>query len=127
WAEHLMHDEDFVGKTETELRHLHDAHNMGVGQIAEYRWYGSVWLVNTYAKAHYNLAEDLLKAAGCFAAEHALMWQLWNLAGGNGNPDAWQKFADPEVRRQMIPIILESRDKYAEGATYIAQALKKLD
>ncbi|MBE0698617.1 MAG: hypothetical protein IH586_16995 [Anaerolineaceae bacterium] len=127
WAEHLMHDEDFVGKTETELRHLHDAHNMGVGQIAEYRWYGSVWLVNTYAKAHYNLAEDLLKAAGCFAAEHALMWQLWNLAGGNGNPDAWQKFTDPEVRRQMIPIILESRDKYAEGAAYIAQALKKLD
>ncbi len=76
---------------------------MGVGQVAEYRWYGSVWLANTYAKAHYNLAEDLLKAAGCFAAEHALMWQLWDLAGGNGNPDAWQKFADPEVRRKMVP------------------------
>jgi hypothetical protein len=125
WAAQLLHDEDFQGKSEAELRQIHDAHNMGVGQVAEYRWYGAAWLVNTFGKAHYDLAEDLLKAAGCFAAEHALMWQLWNLAGGNGNPDAWQKFSDPGIRRQMVPILLESRDRYAEGAAFIEKALQK--
>lgn len=73
----------------------------------------------------YNLTEDLLIASGCFAAEHALMWQLWDLAGGNGSPNAWQKFADPAVRRKMAPIILASRDKYNEGAGYIERAIGK--
>jgi len=124
WAAQLLHDEDFEGKDEATLRSLHDVHNMAVGQVAEYRWYGSVWLVNTYQKAHYDLAESLLKAAGCFAAEHSLMWNLWDLAGGNGHPDAWKKFADPQVRRQMIPIIQKARDRYVEGALNIERALQ---
>lgn len=126
WAAALLCDADFDGKDDDALRRLHDVHNMAVGQIAEYRWYGSVWLANTYPRAHYDLAEDLLKASGCFAAEHALMWDLWDLTGGNGHPDAWRKFADPAVRRKMIPVIQASRDRYIEGARHIRHALAKI-
>jgi hypothetical protein len=71
------------------------------------------------------MAADLLHAAGCYAAEHELMWKLWNLAGGNGNPDAWRSFADPAVRRQMVPIIQLAREKDAQAAEYVASALAK--
>lgn len=126
WAAQVLKDAEFAGKDEATLRRLHDAHNMGVGQVAEYRWYGSVWLANTYQKAHYRLSEDLLKAAGCFAAEHDLMWQAWDLVGGISHPDAWQRFAEPDVRRKMAGVLLRSRDKYIEGAAFIEQALSKL-
>ena len=53
------------------------------------------------------------------------MWKLWDLAGGNGNPDAYRYFADPAVRRQMVPIIQESRDKSAQAVEYIMQALSR--
>ncbi len=71
------------------------------------------------------MAGDLLHAAACYAAEHELMWKLWSLAGGNGCPDAWRKFADPDVRRRMVPIILQAKQKDAQAADYVASALAK--
>ncbi len=56
---------------------------------------------------------------------HDLMWKLWDLAGGNGNPDAFRKFADPAVPRQMVPIIREAREKDAQAAAHIERALAK--
>lgn len=125
WAAHLLRDDEFTGQDETRLQQLHEVHNMAVGQIAECRWYGSCWLVNTYTKIHFDAAEDLLKAAGCFAAEHELMWKLWDLAGGISNPNAWKVFADPLVRRQMAEVIRTSRDKFIEGRDHIARGLEK--
>jgi hypothetical protein len=52
------------------------------------------------------------------------MWRLWDLAGGNGNPDAYRYFADPAVRRQMAPIIQQARDRDAQAADHIERALK---
>ena len=66
-----------------------------------------------------------LYAAACYAGEHALMWKLWDLAGGNGNPDAYRYFADPAVRRQMVPIIQQARDKDAQAADHLEQALRQ--
>ena len=94
--------------------------------VAEGRWYGAQFLIGALDHVHYHLAEDLLHAAACYAAEHDLMWKVWDLAGGYGNPDAYLKLADPAVRRQMVPIILQARDKDAEAANYIEQALAKV-
>ncbi len=125
WAECLLHDDEYEGANEARLRELHDIHNSAVGQVAEARWYGSQFLIQASNPdiLHYSMAEDLLHAAASYAAEHNLMWKIWDLAGGNGNQDAWKKFAEPEVRRQIIPVIQEARQKDAEAADYIERSL----
>jgi hypothetical protein len=123
WAEHLARDQDLPAGQETTLRERHEVHNNVVGSVAEARWYGAQFLIQAAEQLHYRAAEPLFRAAACYAAEHALMWQLWDLAGGNGNPDAFLKFAEPAIRREMIPIVLESGAKSAEAAGHIGRAL----
>ena len=40
---------------------------------------------------------------------------------------AWQKFTDTQVRRQMVPVICASQDKFKEGETNIERALDKIE
>lgn len=124
WAEHLDRDADFTDDA-ARLRALHDVHNNVVGLVAEARWYGGQFLIEAANHLHWKMAEDLYHAAACYAGEHEIMWYLWDLAGGNGNPDAYIKFADPTIRRQMIPLILEARAKDAQAAVYLERALAK--
>ena len=127
WAEQLLRDQDFPDD-EAILRQRHDVHNNAVSMVAEARWYGSQFLVgmadHVDTHVHRDMIEPLLYAAACYAGEHALMWRLWDLAGGNGNPDAYRYFADPAVRRQMAPIIQQARDRDAQAADHIERALK---
>jgi hypothetical protein len=114
WAEHLLRDDDFSSGDEAVLRQRHGVHDITVGTVAEARWYASQFLIeaaNPDFHPPLSLAEDLYHAAGYYAAEHDLMWKLWDLAGGNGNPEAFRKFADPAVRREMAAIILEAQAK----------------
>lgn len=70
------------------------------------------------------MAQELLAAAACHEAEHDLMWQVWNLVGGLGRSDAHaSKLAEPPVRRQMVPLILQARAKDEEAADHIERAL----
>jgi hypothetical protein len=126
WADQLVQDEDFPAD-DAVLFQRHDAHNMVVGNVAEARWYGTLFLIQASNPdmVHYSMIADLLHAAACYAAEHDLMWKLWDLAGGNGNPEAFRKFADPAVRRAMVPIILEAGRQDAEATRYIEQALTR--
>lgn len=125
WAECLLHDGEYEGADSSRLIELHDIHNSAVGQVAEARWYGSQFLLQASDPdiLHYSKAEDLMHAAACYAAEHNLMWKVWDLAGGNGNPDAWKKFADPVVRRQMIPVIQEARAKDEQAIEHIERVI----
>lgn len=75
---------------------------------------------------HRDAIEDILHGAALYAGQHQLMWNIWDLAGGLGNPEAWKKFADPGVRRQMVPIIQAARRKEEEAIGYIEQALRKM-
>ncbi len=127
WAEHLLRDEDFKAD-DTTLRQHHAAHDFQVGNLAEARWYGSQFLIeaaNPDFHPPFSLGEELYRAAGCYAGQHDLMWDLWNLAGGNGNPEAYLKFADPAIRRQMVPIILRARDKEVEALECLERAIAK--
>ena len=89
WADALSHDENFPAGDEATLRHRHSLHEMAVGTVAENRWYGGQFLLEAADHVHYSQIEDLFVAAARLAAEHDLMWQVWDAAGGNGNPDAW--------------------------------------
>ena len=54
------------------------------------------------------------------------MWKVWQLVGGPGRSEEnVRKLAEPEVRRSMAPLIEQARDKDAEAAEHIENALKK--
>jgi hypothetical protein len=125
WAEHLLDDEAFPAADEGTLRQHHTVHNDAVGNLAEVRWYGSQFLIEAINFLPYQMAEDLLHAAALYAGEHELMWKVWDLAGGNGNPQAYTFMPDPAIRRQMADLVLQARQKDAEAANYIEQALSK--
>ena len=125
WAEALQHDAQFATEDVGALQSQHMAHDAQVGFLAEARWYGSRFLIEATEHLHYSAAEHLLRAAACYAAEHDLMWDLWNLAGGLGNAQAYRKFADPSVRRQMAPVILEARERDAEAIAHIERAAER--
>ncbi|MCL4504847.1 MAG: hypothetical protein M1140_02330 [Chloroflexi bacterium] len=125
WAADIQRDDQFPAHDETTLRAHHMVHNDAVGTVAEARWYGGLFLQEAIDFVHYNMAEDLLHAAACYAGEHELMWKAWDLAGGNGNPQAHRAMVDPAVRRQMAEVILQSRDKSAKAIEYIEHALAK--
>jgi hypothetical protein len=126
WADQLLRDGDFPND-EAVLRQRHGVHDNVVGMVAEARAYGAQFLagmadhIDTHI--HRDMVEPLLHAAACYAGEHALMWNLWDLAGGIGNPDAYRHFADPAVRRQMVPILEQARDRDAQAADHIEVAL----
>ena len=125
WAEQLLQDDDFATSDEAILRTRHDVHNNAVGFIAEARWYGGQFLRQAVEYLPPAASKDLYRAAACFAEEHDLMWDVWKLAGGNGNPDAWKNLSEPAVRRAMAPIILQARRLDEEAANFIEQALTR--
>lgn len=128
WADQLMCDDDFPDDEGT-LRERHDVHNNVVGFAAEARWYGAQFLAGMMERGDdlvfRDAIEDLYHAAALYAGEHALMWQLWELVGGNGHPDAWKRFADPAVRRRLVPVIRAARDRSARAAEHIERALQR--
>jgi hypothetical protein len=128
WAAQLLRDEDFPAD-DGVLRQRHDVHNNLVGFVAEARWYGSQFLTGLTTGGddivHRAAIEDLYHAAAFYAGDHELMWNLWDLAGGNGNPNGWKLFADPAVRHQMVPILQRARDNDARAADHIEQCLAK--
>jgi hypothetical protein len=126
WAAQIERDEDFRAD-ETTLRQRHDVHNGVVGTLAEARWYGMQFLLQAGSGEilPYRAAAELLHAAACYAEIHALMWRVWDLAGGNGNPDAWRLFARPEVRQRIAAVLHEARRQDEAAAGSIELALKK--
>lgn len=125
WAEHLSRDDAFPTNDEAVLRTHFRVHEDAIGTVAEARWYAGQFLIQMTEHVHYDMIEELLHATACYAGEHELMWRLWDLEGGNGNPQAHLKVADPAVRRAMIPIIHQARDKDAQAADHLERALAK--
>jgi hypothetical protein len=123
WADALLHDEDFPAGNMPVLWDRYMVHTDAALVVAEGRWYGSIFLSQIAAHED-RMAEELLAAASCYAAEHRLMWDVWGAAGGNGYSDAHvQKLADPAVRRKIAPIIQHAREKDEEAIGHIERAL----
>jgi len=122
WASHVADDAHFASKGEDELRQHHQVHFLAAVTMAECRAWASIYL-REMAEAEPAMAEDLFAAADCFSAEHDLMWKMWSIEGGHGNPEGFRKFADPAVRKQCVEIILECRRLDERAGAYIEQAL----
>ncbi|MGI6642549.1 MAG: hypothetical protein ACOX3V_00800 [Bacillota bacterium] len=107
WADHLG-DEEFASLDVDQLRQRHHVHDIAVGDVAECRWYAHIFL-SEMAKTEPIMAHDLLAAAAEYDNEHTLMWKAWAVLGGNGNPQAHIRLAEPESRRQLQAIIRDAR------------------
>jgi hypothetical protein len=128
WAAHLLRDEEWPANDEATLRAHHRIHDDAVGTVAEARWYGSVFLAQLVegfvaGPGKCGTMEEILHAAAYYAAEHDLMWEVWDLAGGIGNPEAYRYMADSATRRTMAEIVRQARDKDAKAAEQIEKAL----
>jgi hypothetical protein len=128
WGEHLLRDEEWPADDEAVLRAHHQVHNDAAGTLAEARWYGSLFLaqvVEGFAAepGKRGTQAEILHAAACYAAEHDLMWEVWELAGGINNPEAYRALADPATRRAIADIIRQARDQDAQAAKHIERAL----
>lgn len=125
WVGHLLMDGAF-DTTEAELLTARfGVHDTMVGNLAELRWYGSLFL-SQVASGEPWMAPELLRAAACMTEEHKLMWDAWDLVGGIGrDPAKVSKLAEPDVRRQMAQVIRASRAQCAEAADHIEAALEK--
>ena len=129
WADHLLRDAAWPVDDEVTLREHHRIHEDAIGTVAEARWYGSVFLAKIAehfaAGPNYRGASrHILHAAACYSAEHDLMWQLWQLEGGNGNPDAFRTMTDPSRRRAMADIVRRARAEDAQAVDHLEQALR---
>jgi hypothetical protein len=129
WGEHLICDTGWPAGDEAALRAHHGIHNSAVGTVAETRWFGSVFLAQiaelfAAGPNRRGTAEHILRAAACYAAEHDLMWRIWDTAGGLGNPEAFRAMADPSKRGAMSEIVRQARDKDAQAMRHIEEALQ---
>lgn len=127
WADHLRHDDEFPAD-DTTLRARHQIHDSAVGAVAESRWYGALFLseaaeVFAAGPDRRGTAADVLHAAACYGAEHDLMWELWELAGGIGAPEAYRALGEPRERRAMAELVERARDEDERAAAHLEQAL----
>ncbi len=127
WAEHLLRDDAIDAEGRRRGPDVpFEVHDDAVGTVAEGRWYASVFLADMVHCAD-RAASHLLAAASCYAREHELMWDIWACAGGNGrDPEKARRFADPAVRRRIVPLIREARARDAEAAGHLARALERI-
>jgi hypothetical protein len=128
WAAHLLNDDAWPAGDENVLRAHYQIHNDAVSIVAEARWYGSVFLAQIVEGFEAGpktpgRQADILHAAACYAAEHDLMWEIWELAGGIGNQEAYRSMADPNVRKTMVEVIRQAREQDARAAEHIERAL----
>ncbi|HWI66437.1 MAG TPA: hypothetical protein VNT75_31800 [Symbiobacteriaceae bacterium] len=121
WAKQLADDAAFADKPESVLREQHDVHNNVVGVLAECRWWASRWL-RQIADDEPAMAEELRAAAACYEKQHDLMWKVWGAVGGNGHPEAWAALARPEVRRQIVQLILEAQVQDLTAVAHLERA-----
>ncbi len=125
WAEDLLRDEAFPADDVSTLWDRYMVHNDALTMVAEGRWYASLFLAHV-ARHEPAMAEDLLLAAACYAAEHDIAWQMANLVGGFGFEEKMvRKLAEPDVRRGIATLILQARDKDGEAAAHIERALAR--
>jgi hypothetical protein len=126
WAEHLLREDDITpdgALPEGATVRPYDAHDDAVGTVAEGRHYASEYLIRV-AQAEPKMRAHLLKAAGCYAQEHDLMWQMWDCVGGNGrSPEHVECFADPATRRRLIEVIRKAKHQDEQAIEHIDAAL----
>lgn len=123
WAAQLTDDGAFATDDPAVLRQRHEVHHTQTGTLAELRAWAAQFLHHLAESEPASIADELRAASDCYNAEHDLMWKIWDLAGGHMNREAHLIFARPEVRRQIVPVILNARKLDEEAAAHLDRAL----
>ncbi len=123
WADDLLRDGDFPTDEQVLLGRL-DAHAGILAVAAEGRMYAPQFL-GRVGEQQPDMAAELELAAACYKAEFDLLMQVFEVQGGfsNHDPAIARKLGDPAVRRQIVPLILQARDKDEEAVGHIERAL----
>jgi hypothetical protein len=125
WIDGLLQDDVFKGLDEKALKARYDMHWLSAGSLAEARAWGAPFLREIIPLVPEAKA-DLEAAASCFDAEHDLVWATWEFTTPREGQTSLQRFADPGVRRRMVPLIRLMKEKDAEAAGHIERALAKM-
>jgi hypothetical protein len=129
WASQLVEEIRFPDDNNLLMQRF-ESHNNVIGFLAEARWYGSQFLIGLTENGddiiHRDSVEDIYHAAALYAGEHQLMWELWNLAGGNGNPNGWRYFSERQNRIKMASIIKKAKEKDVAATKHIEAALSRM-
>jgi hypothetical protein len=125
WIDGLLKDDAFRALDEKALQARYNMHRDTAGSLAEARAWGSPFL-RSVGTAYPHAKADLDAAADCFDAEHDLVWATWEFTTPREGQTSLQRFADPGIRRRMVPLIKLMKEKDAEAAGHIEKALAKL-
>ena len=96
-----------------------------IWDLATRRHYGQIFLRRA-AELFPAAGQDLIAAADCFSAEHDMMWQVNRVGGAQFPGDGFPKLGDPQVRREIIQILLKARDSDLQAAAHLEKALERL-
>ncbi len=128
WAEKLGQDEEFPQDDLKILSERKIVHYDAMTMVAE-RANAAKFIRQIVEQVSFlNAKEDLLSAADCFDEEVSQMKKWWKIVGEIWNDEQAQinKLAEPDIRKNFIPCILEARNKDEEAANLIEKALSKL-
>lgn len=117
WMDDLLSDAAFLGLDLPALGRRQGACGGTWGHIAEARAWGGGFLAQA-AALEPAWAEELNAAAACFEVEHNLFLTV------KGDGDA-ARYADPWVRRRLVPPIRVALASDEEAAAHIERALAK--
>lgn len=124
WMGMLEDKANFADVNEATLRQRYEQHDFAVGIIAEARWYGCVFLWQVASQVP-EWAQDLNAAAGCFEAQHDVMWGVWEYARHGEPSEHPKRLADPWIRERIHALVRVAYREDEEAARYIARALTR--
>jgi len=123
WAAALTPEPDLDPANIEAFEKLFEAHDCTAMTLAEGRAYAND-VLKRIAELEPDAADELLAAARCYGLIHDLMWRVWQTPEGSwpGNANR-QRFADPQVRRELRRIVLTVRDLDTQAINHVARAL----
>jgi hypothetical protein len=124
WTSDLENEKNFDTKEDRQNAMM--CHSDALTQIGEGRFHAEAFL-KQITQDEPKMEKDLLAAANCYREEFELTWECWKLLGPRPGttPGHIEKLADPDIRNQIIPIILQCRKKDEEAAHHIERALQR--
>ncbi len=121
WANAVGQGTNLVTDDAEALKQAHMAHFFASLVVAEGRAF-AYDAIERAAALEPAVAADIGAAMDCYHLMHDLVWRLWQTRGGNGPDEEAQRFASPEVRRELADIILRQRDLDAVAVHHLARA-----
>ncbi len=123
WAAALTPAQELDPTDTDRLDTLFHANDDTAMTLAEGRAFAND-VLGRIAEVEPDAAHELREAARCYGLIHDLMWRIWQTPEGSwpGNASR-ERFADPEVRRELRRIVLTVRDLDTKAINHVANAL----